>query len=864
MAALDGKVGQFPTGTWSVQIDDGTDTASLTFDVAETSVITVLRSPSVNQTPNTARTFDKILGAADFGNYSSDTGYWSRTAKIQELVTGTWTDRSGSGTPALGTENIRVHVTVQPESDEFGTADGDPEIFISPAVDTVASVAPDAPTANAVTFGAARQSNDGTEADITSVEAIPEANTAPVVRGRLWLASDQAGVGMPVSLTGTTVVNLAADTLNQSVVFAWEDSDGVQSTKVAQNDQGDTVAGSATLAITLNRTSGTAPMGLVGHAEATGLEGVTDTFLEPRYVWSIQYAGTESQTHDGAWLPWDDDLTVSHGPQFAAAIWPEPSDFGGASSITATITCQALSRAQVDASGASAVPVSNSVNVTVNNPDTVFAGNKTACVTTTGAATGDEPSGAQIFATIADAMNGMRSFNEWRLLLHTDQVHWNENSDVLGSDTPTKLLVDKYGTGQWPIVSHPIGVGNGTPDEFMHGRIRVFTEFDSTLPYSCINLNLAIYPKKFNAPQMCTFARSDIRGGGVQFSIKENWVMHDCFTSHYQNYGVFVDRSGHDYGFHGWWSKQHALSVKGYGRTETRAPWLVNHANYRSSALGINESRGFGIISFDLCDLIPSPGWGGGYSQPPLRIGRSADDQENPWIEYANLNRLITNLDAGLGSGFTEGAINIRKYLWDHIYMAFGHYGTSDGAYSNGSPGPHMRNCIAVIANAVQLGNGGFSKWLRTSPQGKSAPILPEPGVADAQSISYANTLIDLRTSDKRNSMQYTADDAGWFGGVYAANDIVMTPNRSTSGEFRTDDTDLVSTAVKSPVITGKSEHCAPFDPQYANPNEFGLWQPQATSSAVGDREAGERYPVDDFFCNLRLTDTRGALEPTS
>jgi hypothetical protein len=157
-----------------------------------------------------------------------------------------------------------------------------------------------------------------------------------------------------------------------------------------------------TAALSVSRTSGTAPMGNLFSVEASSPAArVVVPFHDIESVWSFDDPG--GFTALGNNPTWGADRNLAYGPR-ATHVHSTPDTY------TVTCTCH-------DGENPAR---SEMITLTVNDPDTVFAGADTAVVSQAGDFSG-KPTGAAEFTSIPAARAHLAGKTNARLLLRRDR-----------------------------------------------------------------------------------------------------------------------------------------------------------------------------------------------------------------------------------------------------------------------------------------------------------------------------------------------------------------------------------------------------------------------------------------------------------
>jgi hypothetical protein len=204
-------------------------------------------------------------------------------------------------------------------------------------------------------------------------------------------------------------------------------------TTVAASPSGDVTAD-----IVASRTSGPAPLAVFFDATASTAEGVTDPFRELGYKFTFADAGSGTWTYSGL------SKNEQVGAPLAAHVFETPGTY----------------IVQVAARNSDGDEGTDTVVITVTNPDTVYAGTNTVCLSRNTDQTGC-PSGA----TQLNSVSSWPTFaSNKRYLLHRSHdfsslgsLNFKDGSDNGVNDAQ----VGAFGSGAKPIISY-LSMESGT------------------------------------------------------------------------------------------------------------------------------------------------------------------------------------------------------------------------------------------------------------------------------------------------------------------------------------------------------------------------------------------------------------------
>jgi hypothetical protein len=245
-----------------------------------------------------------------------------------------------------------------------------------------------------------------------------------------------------------------------------------------------------TLSLIPSRTSGVAPLAVFFDAASTTADGITYPFHELDYAWNF------GDTSAGVWTygTASTSKNVAYGPE-SAHVFETPGTYTVTLSVydgTATVT--------------------DTVVITVTDPDVVFGGTNTVCVSTSGTFTGC-PSGAitNTTSSFVTALNYIDSSHK-RLLFNRGETWTSTSSKTIV--TSGAGVIGSYGTGISPIVSTTENDGNA---------VLVFTGSDwRVMDVTITNASTSLYVMGgirvgFNTAQI-TLLRTSIVGTYLGFN----------------------------------------------------------------------------------------------------------------------------------------------------------------------------------------------------------------------------------------------------------------------------------------------------------------------------------------------------------
>ena len=625
----------------------------------------------------------------------------------------------------------------------------------------------------------------------------------------------------------------------------------------------------ASVELSANRRVGTAPAGFFFTARASGF-GVEDHYFDVLYRWDFGDPGHYTR-HDTEDLPWGkyyevegrtvlvedgsvpegdavrflgNDRNVAWGPH-ACHVFAAPGEY--------TVACEVRRRGQE--------PVRRTMQVLVEDPERIFAGPATICVSPSGNFAG-APSRAVGARTLAEAVTLARQARaeNLRILFRRGETHptmpGRKQREVSRKGGLGRLHWGAFGSGPPPVYGpHDIFLDAAPGSEACASGLDYEGPYRADDPWGESPVGKGAFNTRGRA--FTTVWDCGMRGGDTLFSIARGGsdiVVGNVFGTDWHNYGMFGNRGIARIGLCGVWLKQNPHAVIGGDRKdEKEPPFYQDHAPFRSSALG-------GPVAFNLCDLRSIGSWAG-YYQPCLRIGRSPSGS-GPVIEEAVMDRIRGENGGMLGTGNSGQVAYPRRYLWDKIYSVVANESGGAGAVFNpGVSGLGYRNVIVVVPDTPRIGGGRIDRWIkRGAPAHEETMDMAAIGVLG---LSLCNcTLVDLRGRDyfQGSMVLYDPSDLAAFGFVRVEDNIVYVPNRDDP--TATGDAPLDLTVMWQVTNDGMRYREDPFAPIFATaPGAAAFYSPLPDSPAFAATPAGA-VAVDDFFGRVRGAETsRGAID---
>lgn len=256
--------------------------------------------------------------------------------------------------------------------------------------------------------------------------------------------SASAADGGAATTNGQTItVTVPASERTMTISYTIRDANNLESSSTIEVDvQAVPEPGDGTVLISANRTSGTAPAGIMFEAAASGFS-TSDPKRELRYKWNFGDTLAESftalddradATVNGRSLDFRNS-NIAYTYRAAHTFAPHRAEFSGAASKSYSVTCTVQDR---DGNVATSAPF----NVTIANPDhmgTVVVVDKTGAFDNVPA----ELSGALQRTSIPAAYSALGSAGGY-ISVRKGQDH---SDAVLSLTGKTKVIIGTYGTG---------------------------------------------------------------------------------------------------------------------------------------------------------------------------------------------------------------------------------------------------------------------------------------------------------------------------------------------------------------------------------------------------------------------------------
>lgn len=615
-----------------------------------------------------------------------------------------------------------------------------------------------------------------------------------------------------------------------------------------------------TVALSGSRMSGVAPMGVLLTADSTSSESrVVSPYHDIEGHWSFDDPGNFSTLVNSP--IWGADRNTGYGPR-TTHVFSEPGTyevihtaFDGAGSLTETIT------------------------ITVEDPDVVFAGADTAVVSQSGNFAG-APSGAAQFASVAAAMSHLSGRQNQRLLLRatetfTDGIAFQEDG---GSNR--RLHVGRFGhTGnQRPTLDMRVSGDDGV---FVRGSswaeiavadLRIEGAFDPTAssqpnPPDGNGINLSgNFSTEVPGAAQKTVWNCEIRNiGGMGISCEgaseadPNRYLYVGDTSiiGWFNYGIQAGDLG-DWGLSGVTLRQPEGTVNGTGKSG--APHFPDHGPMRLS-------RPQGMIVLSNCDFTSFNDWSSTEDsqtyQDVFRWNSRIPDQELVIDRFrAEGGQFrVFNLTGSSSTEITDNWIVVDRF----------HHVCSDHFKRNiWSPmgGATWRNGVTVVPNCAPGASPGIQKVVDDTADG----AMVAPGARTRRSEFYSCAIVDLRTDANARSRtgnqdrEFQPNGFTSLPGAYTGNNILYAPNMVTGGDTSMVPLDTTPQWNSWHTLGAFWQSSTPDTDRAYGHEPTAQFVPQSGSNAIGG--ATGKVSLLDFNGNVRadvlagLTRTQPSIGP--
>lgn len=513
--------------------------------------------------------------------------------------------------------------------------------------------------------------------------------------------------------------------------------------------------GAPVLSLSANRTFGVAPAGIQFTAELSG-SGELRPYYDVRYKWTFPETG--DWTALGSDFEWSRDREIDFGP-VCAFTFQTPD-------ASATVTCEATFYNPVTGQNQT---VSQTIDIQVDDPDTVFAGANTITVGST--ASGDDYNAADI-ASAATAISGVGAGSVRRLSLRRGLYF--EAFTIGGNNNLDRFAASAHGTGPNPIVA---GIDlREVVTEAAFSDLDAVGPYDPTDPFGT-SVGSAHF-QALNAIAPVTIHNCSSVGGNIAvFCSAGGTILSNTIIRDWYDYGVLGNLGL--LSLVGTSIKQNPATQRlGDGKaTPNVAPHHADHGPMRFGGT-IN-----GATSFSKCEIFSNNNWAStAEPQNPIRWNSGGDLGKEFYLNMCQIEggTFGFGVNPGLGRG------NSPQYL---LCERFRHIGTGPG------------NQVATVT----MGGTTFRNFILVQPDVPAETVdtlrwMLRLGVGDADLVHgghsnpvevYSGTMVDLRSEGNalapfnqarvRESQAFFDDNRGYAfhpAAVMTENNIFLAPNR--------------------------------------------------------------------------------------
>ena len=600
---------------------------------------------------------------------------------------------------------------------------------------------------------------------------------------------------------------------------------------------GEIISGSVALSLSANRVTGTAPMGVLLTATASSDEPrVESPFHDIEGLWRFDDPG--QYTALGNNPLWGTDRNLAYGPE-TVHVFSEPGVY--------EVTYQAT-----DGAGFA----TDTITITVENPDSIFAGQDTAVVSSSGNFSG-APSGASQHSSISSALAALSSRTNRRILLRAGETFNDGISFQAFGGANRRFCVGRFGSGDNPKINRGTLSFRGDPSNVIEAivdRVDIEHDFDPTNPFN----------SPFGGPKGIDFA------GGGQSILNAHKTVWGCNLTKIEDIAIEVDGVGDGAGeqainfycgntlINDWWNYAFLSGDGGrFGFCGCRfvfSPGTVNGRNQPkfSEATALHStfrlSRPMGQLVFSNVDFNSFVNWSSSSTsrsfQPHIRWNTNSPNQKLV-VDRMRCEGGVMSIQ----NNTPQASINDNWVLLDRVHHVHSDHAAS--AIEAPMGGTTIRNYVCVIPNNAPANSTGLRTMFTDS-----SSISVTSGEQTRRSEFYSNALVDLRSDANARSRTGNQDrdfDPGDFDNIansFFGNNILHAPNMSTGG---TTGHGPLNTTATYTVHGGEGERWETLTPNLAMAygNEVtALFRPETGSSAIGG--ANGKISLYDFDGNLR------------
>jgi hypothetical protein len=601
-----------------------------------------------------------------------------------------------------------------------------------------------------------------------------------------------------------------------------------------------------TATLSASRTSGTAPMGNIFYAETNSPAArVEIPYHDIENVWSFDDPGNFDALGNSPL--WGSDRDIAYGPR-ATHVHSSPDTYA--------VTCTSH-----DGENPARTEV---IDITVNDPNTVFAGADTAVVSQSGDFS-SAPLNAAQFTSVAAARSHLSGRARARLLLRAGESFGAIDISESGG-SGRKYYVGRFGPGNRPILNigtsgngvsfNTGGGGSSNFDELIVDGLDIRGTYDATTATGgSMTTADAINFSNSGRNTHKTVWNCRISGigkgirleGTVAFSqAQRNFYMGNTRIENWMDYGVFTGDGG-DWGLSGCTIQQPTGTINGQGKPGGYA----DHGPFRIS-------RAYGVVVLTNNDWSSFNDWSGNSGnrvfQPILRWN-TGNGEANPELVIDRFRgeggpfRLYNAVQNDTGGG-PPSTRNPAWIVADRVHHVLSdHPGNSPNIPLGGTT---LRNCVFVVPNNRAGWSIGFRRFIDTGGTGPNGS-----GNTGRRQEVYSCAFIDLRTDAlsgnrtlSNTNRPYDLGGIGAFSNRFLGNNIEHTPRMNDGGA--PSDQGPLSTAARYDVLyDGERWQGGALDTSRAYSDEVtASFRPEAGSSAIGG--AAGKVSLLDMDGNLR------------
>ncbi|MEO0812163.1 MAG: PKD domain-containing protein, partial [Myxococcota bacterium] len=565
------------------------------------------------------------------------------------------------------------------------------------------------------------------------------------------------------------------------------------------------------LEISSRRTEGVAPAGMIFTVESRGFAAAR-SFHDVHYTWTFDDPGEHTQLSSD--YPWAPDANLAYGP-VASHTFTKPGTYA-----VRVVATDGVIRAVRE------------VDVTVLDPDVVFAGSDTVAISQNGDFTG-APAGATEVTSVPAALAAAGS--NVRILFRAGEVF----EQGLGKINAERLSVGAFGLGDPPVLHDQIVDNEDVTGESSVWGLFVQGDYDASDPFNSPSRGpggVRVANKNHTTVHDCRFDGivTAFRNGET-----ENLVVSNVRAENWSDYGMLLGDGGW-VSFHGVAFRQHPRAINGQGK-----------GNITADHGPIRISRPTGPVSFHLIDFFSNVSWFNNSSvQNVIRWNTGGLEQAQDLV----LDRARTEGGSVFGGQNNGGLAHRMRVVVDKFHHISSYSPAS--LLTLGHPGSTVRNAIVVIPDVAPLSSTG-TRYAFSFEAGSASPA---EGVYPKE--LYSCTIVDLRSpSNATNGSGSSTRDFQPYNGGSGQNCVTYAPR---IGGGTTSDGPLDLSPRWTPRNPGRSVENEPFDPSYATPSESAaIFQPEGESPAIESALRTLNVAYDDFFGRRRgAKPSRGAVEP--